>query len=262
MLKYKIVPLLLLFLYLTAFQDAPQKTTTPTTETIAFRQNTFDIYRVDLAHDNLCLYWKNEDGENLRSLKNLKEHVEGLGENLLFATNAGMYLQDRSPQGLYVENGKVLKSLNFLKSLKTKPTPNFYLMPNGVFYITDNNVPKVVETSEFKKTKDSVQWATQSGPLLLHNNKIHSKFVDGSKNKHIRSGVGILNDHELIFAISNERVSFYDFALFYQKVLGCKDALYLDGAISRMYIEESGRLDGGGDFGVMIGVTEQVTRGE
>jgi len=162
-----------------------------------------------------------------------------------------MYLANHAPQGLYIENGEKLCPLDTTKKSKT----NFYMKPNGVFFITEDNTAHVVKTEKYPK-KEAVKLATQSGPLLVINNKIHPTFREGSKNKHIRSGVGIVNDQELIFAISNEVVNFYDFALFYKEILDCQNALYLDGAISRMYIQEKNRLDIGGGFGCMIAITK------
>lgn len=43
--------------------------------------------------------------------------------------------------------------------------------------------------------------------------------------------------------------------MMFKDKLHCKDALYLDGAISKMYLPELGRYDLGGDFGAIIGVT-------
>jgi uncharacterized protein YigE (DUF2233 family) len=47
-------------------------------------------------------------------------------------------------------------------------------------------------------------------------------------------------------------VNLYDFATFFQS-LGCKNALYLDGFVSRMYLPSEGREQLDGNFGAMIG---------
>jgi uncharacterized protein YigE (DUF2233 family) len=41
--------------------------------------------------------------------------------------------------------------------------------------------------------------------------------------------------------------------------MGCKNALFLDGFVSSMYLPEKGLIDTGGDFGVMIGVIDIQT---
>ena len=59
----------------------------------------------------------------------------------------------------------------------------------------------------------SCSWATQSGPMLLINGAINPEFQENSANLKIRSGVGIIDDRNVVFVISNEPINFYDFAL-------------------------------------------------
>ena len=47
--------------------------------------------------------------------------------------NGGMYTEERSPVGLFIKEGKIIKTVN-----KSKGTGNFYLQPNGIFYITND----------------------------------------------------------------------------------------------------------------------------
>lgn len=194
------------------------------------------------------MYWKDDKGNKLNSLANLKKHVESKKQQLQFGCNAGMYTLDHSPLGLYIENGKKIKALN-TKSGKG----NFYLMPNGVFYLTKDHKAFVCETSQFKETS-SIQWATQSGPMLVIDGAIHSAFKQGSTNLNIRNGVGILPDGKVLFAMSKEPINLYDFASYFLQK-GCKQALYLDGAVSRTFLPEKNWEQLDGDFGVMIGVT-------
>jgi uncharacterized protein YigE (DUF2233 family) len=112
----------------------------------------------------------------------------------------------------------------------------------------------VICKTEDYKPKD-VKFATQSGPLLLINGKIHTKFNKGSKNLNIRNGVGILPNNQLLFAMSKQEINFYDFATYF-KSKGCKNALYLDGFVSKTYLPEKGWNDLGGQFGVIIGETK------
>jgi uncharacterized protein YigE (DUF2233 family) len=102
-----------------------------------------------------------------------------------------------------------------------------------------------------------VAYATQSGPMVVINGKINPNFKKDSKSKFTRSGVGIRKDGTLVFAISQQPVTFYDFArifLFY----GCQDALYLDGAISEMYLPEIGRNQSANKFALLIAITEKI----
>lgn len=128
---------------------------------------------------------------------------------------------------------------------------NFYLQPNGIFFIDNKNQAKICITPNFRKDS-SIMYATQSGPMLIINDTIHPKFIKGSSNLHIRNGVGILLDGNLLFAMSKKEINFYDLATYF-KDNGCKNALYLDGFVSRTYLPSKNwnQLDGG--FGVIIG---------
>jgi uncharacterized protein YigE (DUF2233 family) len=90
--------------------------------------------------------------------------------------------------------------------------------------------------------------------MLVIDGKIHAAFTKGSSNVNIRNGVGILPDNKIIFAMSKKEISFYDFANYF-KSMGCKNALYLDGFVSRTYLPEQSWIQTDGNFGVMIGVT-------
>lgn len=204
---------------------------------------------VDPHIQDVTLYWKDEKGETLKNFANLLRFVENKKKHLVFAMNAGMYKKDGSPQGLYIENHQVLALLDTASG-----AGNFYMKPNGVFYLTDENKGNVCKTTDFI-LNDHIKYATQSGPLLLIDGQIHPSFKKGSSNVNIRNGVGILPGGKIIFAISKKEINFYDFAIYFQN-LGCKNALYLDGFVSRMYLPEENWIQLDGNFGVMIGVTE------
>lgn len=198
---------------------------------------------------NIKFYWKDDKGKIFRSIQNLKSFIEVKNQELKFAMNGGMYMKDNSPQGLYIENSETLTPLDTLSG-----TGNFYLKPNGVFYLTKDNRAIVCETNKF--TNDGqVNFATQSGPMLLIDGEVHSAFKKGSKNLNIRNGVGILPDNKVIFAVSKEEVNFYDFAEHF-KSMNCKYALYLDGFVSRTYLPDENWEQLDGNFGVIIGVAK------
>ena len=211
-------------------------------------------YTVDTKKQNLQFYWKNDSGEILGSIQNLKTFVEHKNLTLNFAMNGGMYMEDSKPLGLYIQDGKKLKNIN-----KAEGKGNFYLKPNGVFYITNENVPFISKTSDFES--NNIKYATQSGPMLVIDGQIHSAFKKGSTNLNIRNGVGILPGNKVVFAISKTAINFYDFAKYFQQ-LGCKNALYLDGFVSRMYLPEKKWIETDGNFGVIIGVTTKNKNGK
>lgn len=195
---------------------------------------------------SINFYWKDDDGNILGSLQNLKSYVESSGKELRFAMNGGMFLRDQSPQGLFIKNTVAHTKLDTASG-----SGNFYLKPNGVFYITRDNKAIVCQTKDF--TNINIKFATQSGPMLLINGEIHPAFKKGSANLNIRNGVGILPDGKAVFAMSKTEVNFHDFAEFF-KGLGCKNALYLDGFVSRTYLPEENWMQLDGNFGVLIGV--------
>ncbi|MBO9202580.1 MULTISPECIES: phosphodiester glycosidase family protein [Niastella] len=195
-------------------------------------------------------YYKNEKGVKFNTIQSLKEWLQSKKQHLLFATNGGMFTPEYTPVGLYIENFKMIKGVNHVKG-----GGNFGLKPNGIFFLTANNEAKICKTEDFKDN-GKVKYATQSGPMLVIANEIHPAFNKNSSNLNIRSGVGILPNGSVLFAISNEAVTLYEFAMYF-KQKGCRNALYLDGAISEMYCPDKGLNQIGGSFGVMIGLTEK-----
>ena len=210
--------------------------------------NRFISYIVDTKKQDIKLYWKDDKQENFKSIQNLKMWLDKNQLKLVFAMNAGMYRKDNSPQGLFIDNQKIITPLDTANG-----KGNFYLKPNGVFYITVDNLPIICNTTNFVDN-GKVKYATQSGPMLVIDGQIHSAFKAGSTNLNIRNGVGILPDNKIIFAMSKNEINFFDFANYFKK-MGCKNALYLDGLVSRTYLPEQNWKQIDGNFGVIIGVT-------
>lgn len=210
-------------------------------------EDRFVIHQVDPKKGKLVFYWKDQSGKIYGSLQNLKQSLDSANQELLFAMNGGMYKKDRSPQGLFIQYGALLQPVEN----RNTGYGNFYLQPNGIFYLTEDKEAHIIKTADFK-IKETVKYATQSGPMLLIDGKYHKKLIKGSTNLHVRNGVGMLPDGQVLFAMSKEKVNFYDLATLF-KQRGCKNALYLDGFVSRTYLpaQEWRQLDG--DFGVIIG---------
>ena len=209
----------------------------------------FVSYIVNSKKLNLEFFWKNEKGEHFKNAENLISWLKSKNKKLLFSTNGGMYKKDNSPQGLYVENTNTKSEID-----TSNGSGNFYLKPNGVFYLTTDKTPMICKTEDFVNN-EKIKYATQSGPMLVVNGEIHTAFKKNSTNLNIRNGVGILPNNQIIFAISKKEINFYDFAEYFKR-LGCKNALYLDGFVSRTYLPEKNWKQIDGNFGVIIGVTE------
>ena len=201
---------------------------------------------VDPLSSELRLYHKDKNGTIFKSFANLKKYLGEQNKTLEFAMNGGMYMEDSTPLGLYVQEHRIIKKINRVQ----KAYGNFYIQPNGIFFITKDKNAYIKPTKDFHYKK-YVKYATQSGPMLVIDGKINSKLKKGSLYTHIRNGVGILPDGKVLFAISKGLINFYDFAEFFQKN-GCKNALYLDGAVSQIYLPPDYKGGEYSQFGVII----------
>lgn len=199
---------------------------------------------VDPLNDSLYFIWKDKDDSIVNTIKRLKKILDPY--ELIFAMNGGMFKKDYSPKGLYIENGILKSPVDTIRN----GYGNFYLQPNGIFLIDNSHKAMVCKATDFKMN-NRVKYATQSGPLLIIEGEIHPAFNNGSVNLNIRNGVGILPDNKIVFAMSKEKINFYDFAMFF-KNKGCYNALYLDGFVSRTYLPEKGFNKTEGNFGVII----------
>ena len=157
------------------------------------------------------------------------------------------------PLGLYVENGKERFSINGRDA-----SGNFYLKPNGVFWIDERGAHVSDTQSYLKRSKTGLRVATQSGPMLVIAGKLHPKFDADGESRNIRNGVGTGWDGRVLFLMSKDRVSFGKFARAFRDHLGCEDALYLDGAVSSIWNGQTGRIDQRADLGPLIVVSEKA----
>lgn len=153
----------------------------------------------------------------------------------LAATNAGIFHPNLRAVGLHVEDGHEHVPLELADG-----AGNFYLKPNGVFWIDAEGAH--VAASEDYAPVGEVQLATQSGPLLLDGGVRHPAFRDDSKNRLLRSGVGVCSGRPVL-AISEGAVRFAELAGLFE-ALGCEDALYLDGVISVLDLGEGPAPEG------------------
>lgn len=214
----------------------------------SFQSNDYAICAVT-ANAPLALYHSADDGTFLGSFDALEGNFPG---KLVFAMNAGMYHDDRSPVGLFQRNGTAVSSL----VTRTGPG-NFGLLPNGVFCIRQDGSYAVIETLKYAEATPDCRDANQSGPMLVIDGALHPSFIPGGTSRRIRNGVGVAADGQTaFFAISDTPVNFYDLALLFRDHLGLEQALYLDGNISRLYAPELGRNDAGFALGPMVAVID------
>lgn len=206
------------------------------------------FYIADPRSELITLRWKDGSGKIIGDLGTLKNVVGTEGRTLLFGMNGGMYTTTQGPVGLYIEEGRIINRID----RRTEGQDNFHMQPNGVFGVYADGSAFVKTTAAMEHMRE-VDYATQSGPMLLTAGRINGHFTPGSRNLHIRNGVGLLPDGRVLFGISREPINFHDFASWF-KDQGCTDALYLDGAVSKAYIPEAGMRGMDGALGVLIAV--------
>lgn len=210
-----------------------------------FEGASFTVCDVSVGED-LRLFHSGPTGY-LGSFNAVNEALAAEGKTLGFAMNAGMYHADRAPVGLYIERGRELSAI-----VTAAGPGNFGLLPNGVFCIGQEFA--VIESRAFAARPPRCDFATQSGPMLVQDGKLHPRLIPDSNSTYIRNGVGVSADRKAAqFVVSNDRVNFHRFARFFRDALGLPNALYFDGRISRLYAPGLGRHDAGFPMGPMVG---------
>lgn len=196
----------------------------------------YRVVAIDLARARLDLRWRDPaTGVPFASIDALQRWGAARGEQLLFAANAGIYDADGKPLGMYVEDGKVLKPLNTAHG--NPASGNFSLLPNGVFSIDAAGHAAVQTTAGFAAAHATPRIATQSGPMLVIDGRINPHFDSGSDSMKWRSGVCAPAPGKVVFAVSTGPVNFHSFAMLFRDKLGCRNALYLDGTLSQIYVD-------------------------
>lgn len=213
-------------------------------------------YHVAIASpENIQILWKDQNGKKLETFSRASAFLKKQGREPLVLMNGGIFERRKIPSGILIQNGKELCPLNLKKG-----KGNFFLKPNGVFYLLENG-SGIVESSRFdgvRKEEKSIVGAVQSGPLLLDQGKIHHAFNKGSRSRLRRNGVGVKKDGTVVFLMSDYRSpkdpNLYGFAQAF-KTLGCESALFLDGTISQMRTGKDMQTSGG-RFASMIAIVE------
>lgn len=187
--------------------------------------------------DQVQLHWQNA-GRNYETLADLYDDLSAQGLHIQALMNAGIYEVGPDgtyqPQGLHIEQGAALRPLN----TRSARNANFYLKPNGVFYI-DAQGAHIVRTQDYGPS-NPLRLATQSGPLLFDAQGMHPRFLENSDSRKRRNAVGVREDGQVVFALADLPLNFWDFATKLREEEGCKAALYLDGAISNLWLASDG----------------------
>lgn len=212
--------------------------------------NQYTLCEVDATREDLRLFLRDENDAVFGHFFSVSKSLPP-GQSLSFAMNAGMYHPDRRPVGLYVEGNHVEGRL-----LTGASKGNFGLLPNGVFCIGTGSA-RVIETLDYKEQQPDCRYASQSGPMLVIDGELHSRFLPESTSRFIRNGVGTSADGtRAVFAISNNSITFHEFGRLFRDHLNLPSALFFDGKISRLYAPLLDRSDPGFWMGPIVGVVE------
>ncbi|MER9250961.1 phosphodiester glycosidase family protein [Mesorhizobium sp. M0598] len=216
----------------------------------SFEAVTYVVCEIDLCHYDIGVFHADLDGKAFGSLDKFDKAMADQGRPVLLAMNAGMYHQDLTPVGLLVEVGREKAPINVADS-----EGNFFLKPNGVFLVRKDGKAAVMETSAFAATRLDVMFATQSGPMLVIDGRLHPRFEQNGTSRYIRNGVGVRDQNTVVLAISRSEVSLGSFARLFRDALDCPNALFFDGAVSALSNGERMIVGGKYPAGPIIAVT-------
>jgi uncharacterized protein YigE (DUF2233 family) len=243
------VSVAVLVLGFTAWSAWPRDSEPPPCSVRTFEGSRFTVCVFDARSDDLMLASRDAEGVYLRGFDRLSTFLGSDAARVRFAMNAGMYDDRGAPIGLYIADGAQERRIN----LNDGPG-NFHMMPNGVFWQSENGEVHVSTSEAYAAEARATLWATQSGPMLVIDGALHPRFQDDGPSRYVRNGVGVSGAHTAYFVISSGAVSFGRFARFFRDELGCDDALFLDGSVSSLWAPHMERRDGNQELGPLIAV--------
>lgn len=232
-------PVFLLFLLAACSQAVPQAVPQSACGAERYEESSFTVCRPDGGAIEIRAGY--------RSFADLQASLGKRATRVAFAMNAGMFDEAGAPIGLMIENGRQVHRIN----LRKRGFGNFHLMPNGVFLVRKNGQAAVV-TSEVYKPSPDIAFASQSGPMLLIEGKVHPKFDPDGTSRYVRNGVGIGSDGKPLFVISDGAVSFGKLARFLHDRHQVRNALFFDGSVSSLWDPANNRMDSFAELGPMV----------
>lgn len=230
-------------------------------ERIDHAGTSFDVVWVDPARAEIAVFWKDAGGRPYRTLRGFGQAMTRAGRRVLAATNAGMFEEapspatgrlDSIPLGLHVESGAVLRPLNRRVVRPGEPGwGNFYMRPNAVFGVDRSGRAWVRETPRVAGGEASLAHATQSGPALVLEGKIHPGFARPGGRRQVRNAVGVCGRGRVALVYTGA-ATVHELADLFRARLGCPDAVYLDGSISGLLVpDERVRVEHGRYVGIL-----------
>lgn len=204
---------------------------------VLFEGNSYDVFEIGF-NDQLYKHIKFKRNISSYAVKDFARINKGNGSafpenervfkntNDFFAITAAMYeASDNLPPGLVISDGSILKPIN----KDTGKQGNFYLEPNGVFYL-DKDEADIVVSRNFD-SGIAHDFALQSGPMLIVNDQINPSLGINSSSKLTRCAVGVSRTPKgkrILFICSRTPVTFYELGKVMKEKHGCQNALHLE----------------------------------
>ena len=129
----------------------------------------FTVCTFDPRHDNIRLFFTGTDGKPYGSLSALACGAKGEGRKAYVRDERWHVQQDQSRRPLCRGQPQAARGRH------ARRCNEFHMKPNGVFWIGDG-VAGVTETSRYLANTPPARYATQSGPMLIVDGKIHPKI--------------------------------------------------------------------------------------
>jgi uncharacterized protein YigE (DUF2233 family) len=202
--------------------------------------------RFEQAGFIVCRGGRVEIRSGKRSFQALQGSLGTRARKVAFALNGGMFDEVGAPIGLMIEDRRLIHKIN-----RRAGGGNFHLAPNGVLLIHADGRAEVVTSDAYRPAPD-IAFATQSGPMLVIDGKLHPKFDADGSSRYVRNAVGIAPDGAPLFVITTDVVSFGKLARFFRDRLKVRNALYLDGSVSSLWDPAGGRMDDFVELGPII----------
>lgn len=145
----------------------------------------------------------------------------------LLAVNGGFFLEDFSPLGLLVSQGRELNPLRRVDW--------------GVFYVADREA-RIVHRRDWRRPA-GLEFAVEAGPRLV----VEGRVLTLKPQRARRTALGITEAGDVLIVATEGRILTAEFAELLARPesaggLGCRDALNLDGGSStQLWFEHAGR---------------------
>jgi uncharacterized protein YigE (DUF2233 family) len=190
------------------------------------------VCEIDPASADIELFHAGPEGKPWGDVEGFVAHMKAEGRPPRIAMNAGMYHSDLSPVGLLIEEGTEIAPVNTSGGFG-----NFFLKPNGIFYVDQDGRAGVMETEAYVQAGITPRIASQSGPMLVIDGELHPRFLVQGTSTYTRNGIGVTTEGKVIMALSLDPVNFYGFGMAFKEAFDCPNALFFDGSVSALYAD-------------------------